>query len=168
MADLNNIIRTTVSLVSHKLSLANVVVQESLQGDLPALRCDSSQIQQVVMNLVMNAAESTSSQEGGSVQVRTRLSEDKASIIMEVQDDGEGIPAENLTKIFNPFFTTKGEVKGVGLGLAVVYGVINAHGGDVEVESTVGEGTTFRVTLPLDGKSDPTTSSTNLETGLLV
>ena len=168
MADLNSIIRTTVSLVSHKLSLANVTVQESLQEDLPALRCDGSQIQQVVMNLVMNAAEATSIREGGAVRISTRVSGDRSSIVMEVQDDGEGIPPENLVKIFDPFFTTKGEGKGVGLGLAVVYGVINAHGGDIEVESTVGKGTTFRVVLPIGGKGDPATSSPILETGLLV
>ncbi len=168
MADLNSIIRTTMSLVSHKLSLANVTVQESLQEDLPALRCDGSQIQQVVMNLVMNAAEATSIREGGAVRISTRVSGDRSSIVMEVQDDGEGIPPENLVKIFDPFFTTKGEGKGVGLGLAVVYGVINAHGGDIEVESTVGKGTTFRVVLPIGGKGDPATSSPILETGLLV
>ncbi len=168
MADLNNIIKTTVSLVSHKLSLANVKVEESLREDLPVLRCDSSQIQQVVMNLVMNAAEATSVNGGGSVRVGTAVSDDHTSIVMEVEDDGEGIPPEHLVKIFDPFFTTKGEGKGVGLGLAVVYGVINAHGGDIEVESTVGKGTKFRVTLPLGGKGDPATASPNLETGLLV
>jgi two-component system NtrC family sensor kinase len=87
---------------------------------------------------------------------------------MEVQDDGEGIQPENLTKIFDPFFTTKGEGKGVGLGLAVVYGVINAHGGDIEVESTVGKGTKFRVILPLGGKGDAAVTPAIPETGLLV
>jgi len=168
MADLNNIIRTTVSLVSHKLSLANVVVDEALKEDLPALWCDGSQIQQVVMNLVMNAAEATSTKEGGKVRVSTGLSQDRSSIIMEVQDDGEGIQQENLSKIFDPFFTTKGEGKGVGLGLAVVYGVINAHGGDIEVESTVGKGTKFRVILPLGGKGDTAETPAIPETGLLV
>lgn len=168
MADLNNIIRTTVSLVSHKLSLANVAVDEHLQEDLPALWCDGSQIQQVVMNLVMNAAEATSVKEGGKVRVSTHLSDDRTSIIMEVQDDGEGIPPENLSKIFDPFFTTKGEGKGVGLGLAVVYGVINAHGGDIEVESAPGKGTSFRVILPMGGKGETTAPPAIPETGLLV
>ncbi|MGA9120752.1 MAG: ATP-binding protein [Bacteroidota bacterium] len=168
MADLNNIIRTTVSLVSHKLSLANVVVEEALQPDLPPLRCDGSQVQQVVMNLVMNAAEATPPRSGGKVRVCTFESEDRNSIVMEVHDNGEGIAQENLSKIFDPFFTTKGEGKGVGLGLAVVYGVVNAHNGDIEVESTPGRGTTFRVILPIGGKSDSVAPPTTLETGLLV
>jgi two-component system NtrC family sensor kinase len=168
MADLNNIVRTTVSLVSHKLSLANVVVEENLQADLPALRCDGSQVQQVVMNLIMNAAEATSPKNGGRVRVCTRVSEDKASLVLEVQDNGEGIPEDHLSKIFDPFFTTKGEGKGVGLGLAVVYGVVNAHSGDIEVESTPGSGTTFRVILPIEGKADSALPPPVLETGLLV
>jgi two-component system, NtrC family, sensor kinase len=69
---------------------------------------------------------------------------------LTVSDNGEGIPPENLAKIFHPFFTTKPEGKGVGLGLAVTYGIVEAHGGDIEVESKVGEGTTFTVSLPLE------------------
>ena len=69
-------------------------------------------------------------------------------MILEVRDSGDGILPENLSKIFDPFFTTKGEGKGVGLGLAVVYGIVDAHRGDIEVKSTLGEGTTFTVTLP--------------------
>ena len=166
--DLNSIIRTTHSLVSHKLQLGNVQAHLALQPDLPPLRCDGSQIQQVVMNLIMNAAEATAPKGGGSVQVSTCLTPDRKDIVLEVQDDGEGIDQEYLQKIFDPFFTTKGEGKGVGLGLAVVYGVINAHDGDIEVDSTPGKGTTFRVTLPVDGKTGAPSGETVAETGLLV
>ena len=71
-------------------------------------------------------------------------------MVLEVRDTGNGIPAEHMPKLYTPFFTTKGEGKGVGLGLAVVYGIVQAHGGDIEVQSKVGEGTVFRVTLPTE------------------
>ena len=76
-------------------------------------------------------------------------------VMLQVADNGEGIAPENLSKIFDPFFTTKSEGKGVGLGLAVSYGIIEAHGGDIEVRSTVGEGTTFAVSLPLEQREPP-------------
>jgi two-component system NtrC family sensor kinase len=75
-------------------------------------------------------------------------------LVLEVRDTGHGIPPENMPRIYTPFFTTKGEGKGVGLGLAVVYGIVQAHGGDIEVQSTLGEGTVFRVSLPT-GPSQP-------------
>ncbi|MCM2314239.1 MAG: ATP-binding protein [Thermoanaerobaculia bacterium] len=146
-ADLNALIRTTVSLVNHKLQLANVTVELDLAETLPPVCCDASQIQQVVMNLVLNGAEAIHG--GGAVFVHTRASDDGKGIILDVRDTGTGIPPEMVDKIFDPFFTTKEEGKGVGLGLAVVYGIVEAHGGDIEVESVPGRGTTFHVTLPL-------------------
>lgn len=148
-ADLNGIVRSTLSLLSHKLKLNNVEVELQLAEDLPPVRCDSSQMQQVVINLVMNAAEATQSRERGLVGISTKFKKENGKVILEIKDNGEGIPPENLAKIFDPFFTTKGEGKGVGLGLSVVYGIVEAHGGDIEVKSQVGEGTTFIVTLPL-------------------
>ena len=149
--DLNGIIRMTVTLVSHKLQLSNVRVDLHLQEPLPPIRCDKSQIQQVVMNVVMNGAEATQAKGSGMVCITTRALPGGSRVILEVKDNGEGIPPENLAKIFDPFFTTKPEGKGVGLGLAVVYGIIEAHGGEVDVKSTVGEGTVFAVTLPVAG-----------------
>ncbi|HWQ53806.1 MAG TPA: ATP-binding protein [Bryobacteraceae bacterium] len=147
--DLNRIIRTTVSLASHKLKLNNVEMHLDLQEDLPSVLCDASQMQQVILNLVLNAAESTHAKDGGRVAVRTRAHGGSQTLLLEVEDNGEGIPRENLTRIFDPFFTTKPEGKGVGLGLAVLYGIVQAHGGDVDVTSEPGSGTTFTVTLPL-------------------
>ena len=83
------------------------------------------------------------------MRVSARKSPDEPSVILEVSDTGAGIPPEIQHKIFDPFFTTKEEGKGVGLGLAVVYGIVQSHGGDIEVESRVGQGTTFRIRLPL-------------------
>ena len=83
------------------------------------------------------------------------MSSKNDSVVLTVSDTGEGIPPENVTKIFDPFFTTKAEGKGVGLGLAVLYGIIEAHGGEVEVKSRVGEGTTFIITMPLNAADQP-------------
>lgn len=147
--DLNEIVRNTISLLSHKLKLSNVEVEENLAPDLPAVRCDGSQMQQVVINLVMNGAEATQPRGNGKVIVRTSTRSDEKTAVLEVEDNGEGIPPEFLSKIFDPFFTTKGEGKGVGLGLSVVYGIVEAHGGELEVNSSLGRGTVFTVTLPL-------------------
>ena len=147
-ADLNKIVRMTLSLVEHKMKLSNVAVETTLCEDLPPAPCDPSQIQQVVLNLVLNAAEATQSK-SGTARDRLHRRAATASVLLHVSDNGEGILPENLAKIFDPFFTTKPEGKGVGLGLAVSYGIIEAHGGDIEVKSTVGEGTTFTVSLPL-------------------
>ncbi len=152
-ADLNAIITTTTSLIAHKLDLAGVAIDLELAEGLPTIRCDASQIQQVVMNLVLNGAEAIKG--GGRVTVRTRTAANAAAVVLEVADTGSGIPQELVAKIFDPFFTTKEEGKGVGLGLAVVYGIVNAHGGEIEVATSVGEGSTFRVTLPLKPPEPP-------------
>jgi two-component system, NtrC family, sensor kinase len=146
-ASLNAIVQTTISLVSHKLELAGVTVDLQLDDALPTVRCDGSQIQQVVMNLVLNGAEAIKG--SGRVTVRTEHLASEKSVLLEVSDTGAGIPPEIAKRIFDPFFTTKEEGKGVGLGLAVVYGIVEAHGGDIEVNSRIGEGTRFRITLPL-------------------
>jgi len=146
-ADLNRILRTTLSLIEHKMKLSNVTVETTLCEDLPAAPCDTSQIQQVVLNLLLNAAEATHSRPERRVTISTAKGD--GVVLLHVSDNGEGILPENLTKIFDPFFTTKPEGKGVGLGLAVSYGIVDSHGGDLEVKSTVGEGTTFTVSLPL-------------------
>ena len=152
-ADLNRIVRSTLSLAQHKLKLSNVEVEARLSEPLPAVPCDQSQIQQVVLNLVLNAAEAAQPKGGGRVQVSTRAG--AGTVLLEISDNGEGIQPENLAKVFDPFFTTKPEGKGVGLGLAVSYGIVQAHGGDIEVKSAVGEGTTFLISLPLQQSGQP-------------
>ena len=152
-ADLNRIVVSTLSLVQHKMKLSNVEVQTQFREDLPTAWCDASQVQQVVLNLMLNAAEATQSKSERRVTVETGLADDMVTLM--VSDNGEGIPAENLSKVFDPFFTTKSEGKGVGLGLAVSYGIIQAHGGDIEVKSRLGVGTIFTVTLPLQQPTAP-------------
>jgi signal transduction histidine kinase len=112
-------------------------------------------MQQVILNLVMNAAEATQSKGQGKVGIRTNYRPGDDAIRIEITDNGDGIPKDILSKIYDPFFTTKEEGKGVGLGLAVVYGIVESHGGDIEVESVVGQRTLFRVQLPI--ASEPAT-----------
>ncbi|MGJ5817312.1 ATP-binding protein [Paludibaculum fermentans] len=154
-ADLNRIIRSTLTLASHKLKLCDTEVEVDLPADLPTVSCDPSQMQQVVLNLVLNAAEATQGKGGGKVLVRTCVADDRKSVEMIVRDNGEGISPENLSKIFDPFFTSKPEGKGVGLGLAVIYGIVQAHDGEIDVKSTLGEGATFTVTIPMESALKP-------------
>jgi len=148
--DLNGLVTQTLAVLSHKLKLANVSVELHLDEGLPGIQCDGSQIQQVILNLVMNGAEATAGRGRGQVPVSTRRGQGE-TVILEVADDGDGIPPAVLPRIFDPFYTTKDEGKGVGLGLAVVYGILEAHGGEIDVRTQVGEGTTFTVTLPWSG-----------------
>jgi two-component system NtrC family sensor kinase len=152
-ADLNKLIRTTIGLADHKLKLISAEIVLDLQENIPLVECDSSQIQQVILNLVMNGAQAMQPQIGGKLTIRTRLIPQDDSVELLVRDTGEGIAPENLSKIFDPFFTTKAEGKGVGLGLAVLYGIVKAHEGEVEVVSKRNEGTTFTVTLPLKSRA---------------
>ena len=148
--DFNSMIRSTLSLLDHKIKLLGVKIKLDLQVDLPSVHCDGSQMQQVVINLIMNAAEAAQGQSEGKVKVITMIHSNRDQLVFSVSDNGYGIPEENLSKIFSPFFTTKGEGKGVGLGLAVVFGIIEAHKGDIDVKSESNQGTTFLVTLPFD------------------
>jgi two-component system, NtrC family, sensor kinase len=150
------LVRTTIGLADHKLKLISAEIVLDLQENLPLVECDSSQIQQVILNLVMNGAQAMQPKEGGKLTIRTRLISQDDSVELLVQDTGEGIAPENLSKIFDPFFTTKAEGKGVGLGLAVLYGIVKAHEGEVEVVSQRNEGTTFTITLPLKSRVNGT------------
>jgi two-component system NtrC family sensor kinase len=143
--DLNQVIHRTLSLLAHKLELARAELRMELEPGLPRIHADRSQIEQVLLNLVMNAAEAMT--DGGIVGIRTHS--DDREVVLEVSDTGAGISEEHMARIFDPFFTTKEEGKGVGLGLSVVYGIIDAHGGSIDVESWPTGGTRFVVRLPL-------------------
>ena len=147
----NAIVTTTVNLISHKLKLMNVALDLQLDGSLPPVKCDGSQMQQVLINLIMNGAEAAQGTPSGTVTVRTGTTNHGGDMVLEVRDNGVGISPENIARLFTPFFTTKGEGKGVGLGLAVVYGIVQTHDGDIDVQSNVGEGTVFTVTIPFRG-----------------
>ncbi len=154
LADLNKVVRSTVNLTQHKLKLLSTEIVIDLQESLPQVECDSSQMQQVVLNLVLNGAQAMQPKGGGTLTIRTRLVDQGSNAELSVQDTGEGIAPEHLSKIFDPFFTTKADGKGVGLGLAVLYGIVKAHDGEVEVTSQRNVGTTFTVTVPLKSRKN--------------
>ncbi|MEW6688935.1 MAG: ATP-binding protein [Pseudomonadota bacterium] len=157
-ADLNRIIGDTVQLIERPANLRDVRIALELDPRLPQVWLDEDQVKQVVMNIVVNAQHAIAGKGGITVRSR-RLPEPKAPepgapavpmVEVSIADTGCGIPAENLKRIFDPFFTSKGVGKGTGLGLSVSHGIVKAHGGTIEVESKVGEGSIFRICLPLD------------------
>jgi two-component system, NtrC family, sensor kinase len=154
-ADLNRLVTRTLELVDHKLKLTNAETVLELTPDLPLVECDPSQIQQVILNLVLNGAQAMQSKGGGKLTISTKLATERHTAELRVTDSGEGIPPENLSKIFDPFFTTKADGKGVGLGLSTLYGIVKAHDGEVEVTSKRNEGASFLVMLPLKARAAP-------------
>jgi len=145
-ADLRAGLDSTLNVVSNELKYRADVVKE--YGDLPKIRCLPSQLNQVFMNLLVNAAQATPEGRHGTITIRCGTDAD--GVWVEVADTGAGIPEENLKRIFDPFFTTKPIGKGTGLGLSLSYGIVQKHGGRIEVRSEVGVGTTFRISLPIE------------------
>ncbi|MBI3890399.1 MAG: response regulator [Candidatus Wallbacteria bacterium] len=141
--DLKEGLESTVGLIRYLLE-GRIEIRRDY-AELPKLECYPSLLNQVFMNLLVNACQAIAGR--GSVTIRTRAAEE--SVTVEVADTGAGIRPEHLDKIFDPFFTTKDVGKGTGLGLSVSYGIIEKHGGRIEVSSVLGQGTTFRVVLPL-------------------
>ncbi len=129
----------------------NVKVKLEIPEDLSPVLGNINRLQQVFLNLLTNAAHSMT--KGGTITVRARPG-DGDKVVIEVVDTGEGIKAEHLTKIFDPFFTTKDPGKGTGLGLPITYRIIQDHEGSIEVKSSEGEGTCFRITLPKAVEND--------------
>jgi len=156
--DIHRCIESTLNIVHNEIKYHADLVRE--YSELPQVTCIPSQVNQVVLNLVVNAAQAYASKQAqggqrGTIAVRTGCdADDPKSIWFEVADAGCGIPPENLKRIFDPFFTTKPVGKGTGLGLSLTYGIVKAHGGRIDVASQVGEGTTFRVVLPLCHESN--------------
>jgi len=147
--DFNAIITHSLRLVQHRIDLQSIQVQMSLQQDLPSVYCDGSQIEQVLLALVMNAIDAMP--HGGNLWISTRMLPG-SEVELQVRDDGMGIPPELMSKIFEPFTTTKEVGKGVGLGLAVSKGIIERHSGRIELLSELGVGTQFRVIVPIDAR----------------
>jgi two-component system NtrC family sensor kinase len=147
--DLNTVLEDTLTLVQHPFRTAQVNVVRTYQDTLPAVLGSTTRLQQVFLNLFMNARDAMPS--GGMLEVRT-ISHN-GSVEVEVTDTGGGIPTEHLNRIFDPFFTTKAMGRGTGLGLSVSYGIIKEHAGKVEVRSTPGKGTSFRLEFPVARKA---------------
>jgi two-component system NtrC family sensor kinase len=131
--------------VKHKLDMQNIELKENLAEGLPPVECDANQIQQVILVLMVNAAEAMP--KGGRWKW-PRSSTRRGALLAAVKDTGGGIPADVLPRIFDPFFTTKEDQNRTGLGLAVAHSIVEQHAGEIAVRSTPGEGTEFTVALP--------------------
>jgi len=145
---INEILEKVLSLVEKQALFQNIKITKTLHPHIPMAMVDKTQIQQVFMNIILNAAEAM--QGRGSLTIGTQLLEDGQSMEIGFTDTGRGIPQENMKRLFEPFFTTKEETSGIGLGLAISYGIIKNHGGNIEVKSQVGKGTTFLIRLPVE------------------
>lgn len=155
MVDINGVIEEAEALLEKHLRQRGVRIQKDLARDIPLINASADQLKQVILNLLLNAQEAMPN--GGTVQVTTRVSRDadpellgSESIHIQVSDTGKGIPDQDLPHIFEPFFSSKLEEKGTGLGLWVSYGIVQSHGGSFKVRSRVGRGTTFNISLPID------------------
>ena len=142
---LNKVVQETLSLLEHQFTKAGIQIHTHLDPDLPLVHGNGGKLQQVFLNLFLNARDAMGA--GGTLEVRSWAEGVGARV--EVSDTGHGIAPENLHRIYDPFFTTKGAKKGTGLGLSVTYGIIQEHGGSIEVSNRRGGGATFRVELPL-------------------
>jgi two-component system NtrC family sensor kinase len=155
--DLNQVVEDTVHIVERPAHLRDIEITLDLDRTLPPIWIDADQIKQVIMNMLVNAQHAV--EEKGSIVISTRrateprapaqAAEPVPMVVVSIVDTGCGISENNLRRIFDPFFTSKDVGKGTGLGLSVSHGIIESHGGLIEVESKVGEGSTFRVFLPL-------------------
>ena len=144
-ADINRNLDSTLNVVWNELKYKATVTKD--YGDLPEVRCYPQQLNQVFVNILVNAAQAIKKQ--GEIKITTGALDGKVEI--NISDTGKGIPEENLSKIFDPFFTTKEVGKGTGLGLNLAYNIVKKHKGTIDVESTVGVGTTFTIRIPVDG-----------------
>jgi PAS domain S-box-containing protein len=143
--DVNKLLNDTLQLLEPQLRKSNVVIKKDYTDFPPLILGNGGKLQQVFTNLILNARDAMF--DGGTITLTT-AGNGNGQVVVEVSDTGEGIPAENLSKVFDPFFTTKGVGNGTGLGLAVSYGIVQEHGGSIEVMSQAGEGATFRLTFP--------------------
>jgi signal transduction histidine kinase len=142
--DLNEIVKEAVLLLEAGCEKPRLRIQKNLAEDLPVVEGDPVQIRQMLVNLAVNAMQAI--EEEGTVTVETRA--EPESVLLSVTDSGHGMEPEILSRIFNPFFTTKNPGEGTGLGLSVVHGIVGAHGGSIDVESHAGAGSRFTVRLP--------------------
>jgi PAS domain S-box-containing protein len=156
-ASLNNVMEATLVLIGQQSIFHNINFVRDYQPDLPLIPVDESQIERVFINMLLNAGQSMPG--GGSIRIETYTENEEFNCV-KITDTGTGITEENLGKIFDPFFTTKND-KGAGLGLSISYGIIERHGGKIEVQSNVREGTTFTIKLPLFPQGGDTLTASN-------
>ncbi|MCI0482789.1 MAG: PAS domain S-box protein, partial [Candidatus Dadabacteria bacterium] len=136
LINLNDVVTESISLREYNLRVNNISVQQCLSDDIPPTLADPHQLQQVFINIINNASDALTERGGGNLVIRTQQKDNKLRIVF--QDDGPGIDKENIQKLFDPFFTTKEVGRGTGLGLSIAYGIVEEHGGTIEVESEPG------------------------------
>jgi two-component system NtrC family sensor kinase len=148
-ASLNEVIEDVVALSRHLIHTSGVELELSLESNLPWVSMDSNQMKQVLLNLVHNALQAMPM--GGELEIKSEsaVRNNRAGVMVSVRDSGVGIPAMEQARIFEPFYTTKGNQGGTGLGLSVTYGIVTDHGGQIDVDSQPGVGSKFMVWLPL-------------------
>lgn len=152
--DINAAVTRAMRLVQHQADLTGVEVRLELDPELPEVFCEVSQIQQAILAAVMNGLEAMP--DGGTLALRTWFVPENDEAVIEIRDTGVGIPEELHTKIFEPFFSTKQDGRGTGLGLAVMYGIVQRHQGGIDFDSAPGKGTSFRIILPVHPKTRDT------------
>lgn len=145
--DLNLVVRQMFSMVEDHKLFRNIQVDMNLQTDLPHIMGDASQMEQVVLNLIVNAGEAMNG--NGRLKIETRLLKQQNQLLLSVEDSGPGVPPELIPRIFEPFFTTKRHGKGTGLGLSITHGIVQRHGGRIVVRSEPGHGACFDVLFPV-------------------
>jgi signal transduction histidine kinase/CheY-like chemotaxis protein len=156
MVDINQVVRETLALRAYEQRVSNITIIDALAAGLPQVFADGHQMQQVLLNLIINAEQAMLSAHGrGVLVVRTWHDASQESVVLEINDDGPGIPEEVQPKIFDPFFTTKEVGKGTGLGLTVAYAIIQEHGGRLRLESRPDTGASFYVEVPVSGEKLP-------------
>jgi signal transduction histidine kinase len=148
-APIRRVIGDVLSFLEKEASYRNITLDLDIPADLPPLVTDRGKVQQIFLNLINNAFQAVF--DGGHIAIRARQVQNR-QIAVAVSDDGCGISEENLQKIFDPFFSTKKNSGGSGLGLSITYGLVQRLGGQIAVESELGKGTTFTVTLPVETK----------------
>jgi len=144
--DINQLIEEVIALSAQKVRYNNITINTNLSNDLPLIKASPSEMQQVLLNIINNAHDAME-KKGGFINISTYIKDE--NIVIQITDNGPGIPSVNLGRIFDPFFTTKPVGKGTGLGLSICYGIIKKIKGEINVQSVVDEGTTFIISLPL-------------------
>lgn len=146
LSNVNKIINEVLSLVENQATFQNIEIKKNLSDDIPDIMLDKTQIQQVFMNIILNASEAMNGE--GKLEIETYMENDEY-VVMKFSDTGCGISKEYIDKLFEPFFSTKEKGHGTGLGLAISYGIIKKHNGEIKVDSEVGKGSTFTIKLPV-------------------
>ncbi|HAA05441.1 MAG TPA: hybrid sensor histidine kinase/response regulator, partial [Syntrophobacteraceae bacterium] len=144
---IHELLDKTLEVMRHRAELDQIGIRTHFDPDVPLLSCDFKRLQQAFVNIIWNAIEAMP--QGGLLSVSTHFEAERGLVTIEIKDTGVGIPQDDLERIFEPFYTTKADTKGVGLGLSVAYGIIRQHKGGIRVRSEVGKGTNFILQLPV-------------------